>query len=253
MKHWAFVTAACYAALLVLLTIPLLAISGWELPAREAYRQWGYWLCIAVFVICQFSLLLIPVSTAERRPVRRRHVGFLIGTTTFLLANLVLTGVLALAAGFFGDDSSKPIEWFGEKSSENPLLLAVTKSLGIPAPGSVTLGCCGVVATLITLWAIWFVIFSRVGSGNASESLMQRATRWLLRGSILELLVAVPSHIMVRRRDDCCARVSTFWGIALGISVMLIAFGPGVFLLFAQRIRRLQPKASPEPLEPITK
>src|SRR4051812_8939119 len=109
MKRWAYVTAGCYAALLVLLTIPLLAISGWGVPALQACRQWGYWLCIAVFVICQCSLLLIPVTVAERRPVRRRHVGFLIGTASFLLANLVLTGVLAVGAGIFGDDSSQPI------------------------------------------------------------------------------------------------------------------------------------------------
>ena len=253
MKHWAYVTATCYAAFLVLLTIPVLAISGWELPAIEAYQQWGYWLWIGLFVICQFCLLLIPVSIAERRPVRRRHVGFLVGTTSFLLANLVLAGVLALGAGIFGDDSSRPIEWFGDKSSQNPILVALAKLLGMPTPGSFTLGCLGVFATLATLWAIWLVVFSRFAASHDPESLLNRATRWLLRGSILELLVAVPSHIMVRRRDDCCARVSTFWGIALGISVMLIAFGPAVFFLFAQRIRRLQPKPSTEPLEPVTK
>jgi len=253
MRHWAYVTAACYAALLVLVTIPLLAISGWELPAVQAYQQWGYWLWIAVFVICQFCLLFVPVSIAERRPVRRRHVGFLIGTSSFLLANLLLAGVMALGAGIFGDDSGRPFEWFGDKSSQNPILIALAKFLGLPAPGSFTLGCLAVFATLATLWAIWFVVFSRFTASHGPESLLNRATRWLVRGSILELLVAVPSHIMVRRRDDCCARVSTFWGIALGISVMLIAFGPSVFFLFAQRIRRIQPKPSPEPLEPITK
>src|SRR4051812_18791225 len=146
MKHWAYVTAACYAALLVLLTIPLLAISGWDLPALQVYRQWGYWLWPGVFVACQLCLLLIPVKVAERRPIRRRHVGFLIGAASFLLANLVLTGVMALGAGIFGDDSSRPIEWFGEKSSENPVLLALAKLLGMPAPGSFTLGCFAVLA-----------------------------------------------------------------------------------------------------------
>src|SRR5439155_5826227 len=134
-----------------------------------------------------------------------------------------------------------------------PILLAVAKFLGMPAPDSFTLGCWAVLATLVTLWGVWFVVFSRFAAAHAPESLVNRAARWLLCGSILELLIAVPSHIMVRRRDDCCARVSTFWGIATGISVMLIAFGPAVFLLFAQRMRRLQPRPSPESLEPITK
>ena len=36
--------------------------------------------------------------------------------------------------------------------------------------------------------------------------------------------------------------MGTFWGIATGISVMLLCFGPGVFFLFVERFRRLQPK-----------
>ena len=64
----------------------------------------------------------------------------------------------------------------------------------------------------------------------------------LLRGSVLELIIAVPCHVIVRRRDDCCAPVGTFWGIATGIALMLLCFGPGVFYLFAERARRLKPK-----------
>jgi len=52
----------------------------------------------------------------------------------------------------------------------------------------------------------------------------------------------VPSHVIVRRRDDCCAPAGTFWGIATGISVMLLCFGPGVFFLFVERFQRLKPK-----------
>jgi hypothetical protein len=81
-----------------------------------------------------------------------------------------------------------------------------------------------------------------------TRTLLKRMHRWLLRGSILELLVAVPSHIIVRRRGDCCAPLGTFWGIATGISVMLLCFGPGVFFLFVERFERLKPKS----LERIT-
>ncbi len=65
--------------------------------------------------------------------------------------------------------------------------------------------------------------------------------KWLLRGSILELLVAVPSHIVVRQRGVCCAPAGTFWGITTGLAVMLLAFGPGVFFLYVARCRRLRP------------
>jgi len=66
----------------------------------------------------------------------------------------------------------------------------------------------------------------------------------------LELLVAVPSHVIVRRRDDCCAPMGTFWGITTGISVMLLCFGPGVFFLFVERFQKLKPRSnSTEPPE----
>jgi hypothetical protein len=68
---------------------------------------------------------------------------------------------------------------------------------------------------------------------------------WLLRGSILELLIAVPSHIVARRRGDCCAPLLSFWGIATGVTVMLLAFGPGVFFLLVERVRRKTRQRNP--------
>ena len=62
----------------------------------------------------------------------------------------------------------------------------------------------------------------------------------------MELLVAVPCHIYVRKQEHCCAGAITFWGIATGLAVLLFAFGPGVFLLFAQRVKRLELAASSE-------
>ena len=98
------------------------------------------------------------------------------------------------------------------------------------------------VLTGLAFWIIWAVIFRSFAKSDDPDALLKRITRWLLRGSILELLVAVPSHVIVRRRDDCCAPLGTFWGIATGISVMLLCFGPGVFFLFVERCRRLKPR-----------
>jgi hypothetical protein len=67
--------------------------------------------------------------------------------------------------------------------------------------------------------------------------------RALFKGSILELLIAVPTHIVARCRDYCCAGFMTFLGLTMGFSVMLFAFGPAVFFLFAERWKRLHPRA----------
>ena len=91
-------------------------------------------------------------------------------------------------------------------------------------------------------WLIWGLVFRRYAAADDEETILNRSLRWLMRGSILELLIAVPSHVIVRRRDDCCAPLGTFWGIATGISVMLLCFGPGVFFLFVKRMRQLKPQ-----------
>jgi len=99
------------------------------------------------------------------------------------------------------------------------------------------------ILTVLVFWLIWATVFRRFAQAHDPDALLKRLTRWLLRGSILELLIAVPSHVIVRRRGDCCAPAGTFWGIATGISVMLLCFGPGVFFLFVERFNRLKPKA----------
>ena len=50
------------------------------------------------------------------------------------------------------------------------------------------------------------------------------------------LLIVVPSHVIVRRRGDCCAPVVTSFGIVTGIAIMLLSFGPGILLLYKKRL-----------------
>ena len=89
---------------------------------------------------------------------------------------------------------------------------------------------------------MWTLVFYRTSRDAAPMDVITRQCRYLLKGSILELLVAVPTHIVARARDYCCAGFWTFLGIAFGVSVMLFSFGPGVFFLFAARWKRLHPQ-----------
>jgi hypothetical protein len=74
---------------------------------------------------------------------------------------------------------------------------------------------------------------------------MTRALAWMFRGSVLELLIAVPAHVIMRRRHDCSAPVVNRFGIASGIAIMLLSFGPSVLLLFKKRMEG-HPQKSPE-------
>lgn len=246
MKRWAILTACLYALAIIMLAAPvaLLAFGGWAKNSftladiMENYSRWGYWVWLAILVAGQALLLLLPISIAERRLPARRPVRISVVVTAFFLANLMLAGLASLLCALFREKGleifsfvDRIVNFFRQQENHNETTWGVITSISI--------------ATVV-FWVIWGIIFRRATQADEPDALLQRLTRWLLRGSILELLIAVPSHIIVRRREDCCAPFGTFWGIATGISVMLLCFGPGVFFLFAERCRKLKPQTSPE-------
>jgi hypothetical protein len=216
MKHWALIVAALYLAILVILTIPviLLAFMPGAKPAQaaEVYSTWPYWLWLAVMVISQFTLLTVPVRVAGRRPITRGSVWRTV-LATGLMAGGLAAGALLSIGEFVYADHLFDYDWEGWSI----LILA-----------------------LLT-WCFWSLIFVRMSGSTPPADLISRQCRWLFKGSILELLIAVPTHIVARWRDYCCAGAMTFLGLTMGISVMLFAFGPAVLFLFMERWRRLHP------------
>jgi hypothetical protein len=232
MKRWAALTVLIYALALVLLAVPgiIIAFSGkTSFSARQAvtvYNEWAYWLWVALLVGGQALLLLLPINIAQKRLPARRNLKVPVVVSSFFLGLLVLAGALSLIAAIYGDNVPAYYNIGYDLHGQDTGIGAVLTGLLI----------------LFAFWLVWMIAFRRIADKDDANSLIKRATRWLLRGSILELLVAVPSHVIVRRRDDCCAPIATFWGIVTGISVMLLCFGPGVFFLFVERFQRLKPK-----------
>jgi hypothetical protein len=244
MKRWAILTVVLYALALIVLTLPvtLLVFADWgknnmNIGCQEVlkyYSHWGYWLWLGILVAGQALLLLLPINIAERRLPARRPLKIPVIVTAFFLANLCLAGIFSILCAIFTDDAFN-------------LFTFVDRIVNLfrqpPSYPETTWG--GIVSIIIVtafFWIVWAIIFRRATKADEPGALLKRTTRWLLRGSILELIIAVPSHVIVRRRDDCCAPLGTFWGIATGISVMLLCFGPGVFFLFVERMQKLKPK-----------
>lgn len=245
MKRWAIFTVLLYALALLLLTVPigLAAFANWGKndtniglkDLLESYTYWQYWLWLGVLVAGQFLLLLLPINIAERRLPARRPLKIPIIVTAFFLANLFVAGLTSMLLDLFKDDG------FLVFSFVDRIANALQNK-----PANTSTGWGGLASIIIVtaiFWVVWGLVFHRVAKSDDEQTLLNRLTRWLLRGSILELLIAVPSHVIVRRRDDCCAPMGTFWGIATGISVMLLCFGPGVFFLFVKRMKKLKPQS----------
>lgn len=218
MKNWALLIAGLYLALFVILTVPagLLAFAP-TLGIRDAahvYLARPYWIWLAIVMICQISLLAVPVRVASLRPVSRGPVWRTILAGGLMAGGLAFGAFLSIYEFIYRDkDRHAASNWY------------VWTAIGLG---------------LIT-WTIWAMIFARMSREREPADFVSRHCRWLFRGSVLELLVAVPTHIVARCRDYCCAGVLTFIGLTMGFSVMLIAFGPALYFLFADRWKRLHP------------
>jgi hypothetical protein len=168
-------------------------------------------ITISVFVIGQTSLIFIPVRVASRRPFTRRTLWFP------LLGSGLLAGILVFSAGI------ALLEWL-KFNGDAPVWV--------------------VVAIAAASWALWSIIFWRMAASRDPASIASRLHRWLLAGSVLELLVAVPTHIVVRRRQECCAGIATGMGICAGVAVMLLSFGPSIGFLYYRRWKQIARNSS---------
>jgi hypothetical protein len=77
-----------------------------------------------------------------------------------------------------------------------------------------------------------------------------RIYRWIIKGSVLELLVAIPSHVIVRQRNECTSPEVTSFGVATGIALLLMSLGPGALFLYRARMRRISPSPNLERIRP---
>jgi len=224
MKRWAILVATLYGLLLAALTVPAILLAFAPkmrlTDAAAPFAYWPYWIWIVVMVGSQFALLSVPVRVASRRPVTRGALWPTILAAGLMIGGLAAGAVYSIAELIFRDKGSD--NWIGW----------------------------GGIAVVLVTWGVWAVVFRRAGGTEAPGDALTRQCRLLFKGSILELLIAVPTHIVARYRDYCCAGFMTFIGLTMGVAVMLFAYGPAVFFLFVERWNRLHPN-SPCPMAPL--
>jgi hypothetical protein len=214
MKQWALIVAGLYGVILLALTVPAILLAFAPTvgvhDTSDLFANFGYWLWLAIMILGQFALLAVPVRFTSRRPITRGALW-----PTVLACGLMAGGLIVGA------------------------MYSVLETI-FKGPNG-TCGWIGIIAGLLT-WCIWSAAFFRLSRKTEPSDWLSRQCRLLLKGSILELLIAVPTHIVARYRDYCCGGSMTFIGLTMGISVMLFSFGPAVFFLYADRWKKLHPK-----------
>lgn len=169
----------------------------------------GEWMWAALLIGAQ-AVLFMRVDRSWRRLRPRTHVA-VTATAMAAATSLLFFGfVLAPLAVIYGD-----MDW---PAGLNDVVFS------------------NLIAIWLGLWGFWTVVF--VLYYRRVPARMANLIQWLLTGSVLELLIAVPAHVIVRRRHDCSAPVLTGFGIITGTAVMLMCVGPGVIALYQQRRQR---------------
>jgi hypothetical protein len=221
--RWGLIITLFYLIALVVLVVPATIFFGFvpristatQLLGMEAtvFVSWPTWIVLALLLTGEALLLWLSVDTTRKRLKPRTHILVSAINAAMLLGLLTSAAIIAVCVAIWGDHL------------ENWL------HLGFLLGG------------FLVPWLIWGVIFYRL-TRNAEDAIT-RTVSWLMRGSVLELLIAIPSHVIVRRRGDCCAPVGSAYGIATGIAIMMLSFGPSVLLLYKKRIEARAPRTTP--------
>ncbi len=211
MKRWFLLTLVLYLVSILVLSLPLIDTFMEDSGGREIFFRWF----VPLLLVSQAALLLVPAAMTRGRPVAMRSIAVSAVVAAIPMTVMVIGTLIAAALMIFG---------------ENVLDLG---------PYDVLFA-----RTTLVLWVGWGVFFYRSYSSDSQDAWVRGVSQWLLRGSILEVVVAIPSHIIARQRNECCAPDLTLLGIVAGLSVALLSFGPGVFFLFAERIRSKRRAAS---------
>jgi hypothetical protein len=219
-----FMLLALYIALLALtvMLVPTIVDADWPPHIRPLW-----WLdsrsnsiaftLAAVLLVPQCLFLLGAPQFRWPRPTGRRSLRASIAGGAFMAAALsigVISSIMAMLNVW---------EPFWSALHRD---LPRTPDLGdVPWYALALLGGC---------WLIWLVIFGLMFASTWVVR-FRRMYRWLVAGTVLELLITIPVDVQVRRRTSCYCGEGTFVALWAGLTAVFWVFGPGVVLLFQFR------------------
>jgi len=223
MKKWGLVVTLFYGVVVLAFLVPayMLTTSGSGSSVadiKEVYAEATPWICAGVVMLGAILLLWLSADTTSKRLKPRTHILISALTVGLFLAILTVAITLAICLGAWG-------EGFFNFLPDSHQFAVIVGAFVIP-------------------WLGWGILFYRLCRNSTDP--ITRGLAWMFRGSALELLIAVPAHVIMRRRHDCSAPAVNGFGIAAGIAIMLLSFGPSVLLLFKKRMDGYAPKAPAE-------
>ena len=126
------------------------------------------------------------------------------------------------------------------------ILQAIELATQVPQPGAYTDN--GPIARwwmrAYVLFPSWFICGAlwtwalRRSIASRDPDTISRFARRMLAGTCVELVLALPLYLLVRKRSECLCAIANFWSIVLGLLGLVWLCGPAGILLLTQDARR---------------
>jgi hypothetical protein len=172
--RWPYYVFALYFVLIgavFFIPVAIAAADGKDVTGLGLIIGGIYFLLVGLAV----SLMAVPIKRDWFSPVKR-------GSIVWPLIGSVLTGMLLLVGA--GAASYEFWSYEHKEPGDSELLLVLSVGAALA-------------------WGTWFVVLCYCSRSVDRTTLSGRLAFWLLAGSLLELLVAIPMHMVIRRRGEC--------------------------------------------------
>ena len=126
------------------------------------------------------------------------------------------------------------------------ILQAIELATQVPQPGAYTDN--GPIARwwmrAYVLFPSWFICGAlwtwalRRSIASRDPDTISRFARRMLAGTCIELVLALPLYLLVRKRSECLCAIANFWSIVVGLLGLVWLCGPAGILLLTQDARR---------------
>jgi hypothetical protein len=202
--NWVYAVLVIYIlACIVIMGVSVLILFMYINESMSACVPLIFMTCL---VLCGLAMVIVPVRAKLKRPIKRRSVWFPITGASFLIALLAFCIIMAAGDAFHFEFDSAYFFLIGE------------------------------------IWLMWMLILGFFSITSNPVAMSARIYKTVIVGSLLELLTAVPLHLIARQRTECCAGIASGMAIVIGFIVALVAIGPGIFFLFYRRWKQYYAK-----------
>lgn len=248
MRAWGLIVSGFYVVAIAALSPAVGFLIAWAAgvyggdgPGGPPNPQWNDWiptglpvLWVAILAAGPLVLLFVRVDTSRREVIPQRALTTAALATALAMALLSAGALAAVAVAILTDNfgGGALSDVLGVASGALYMVVGSARTSATAAEFLLT------IAPILVLWLVWGIVLYR----NRARLLDRKSPlyRLLVKGSVAELLIVVPCHAVVTHRNECCAPIITGYGIATGLALLLMSFGPGVYFLFDAQMTRLK-------------